>query len=93
MEESRRDLRQSLAHLHDELHGVDALDDASREQVRELIVELESLLAREPDEATSHEHASLLERFDEAARRFEAEHPVLGPPLHRVINALANLGI
>ena len=87
-----RELRDTLARLHDELGRSRQLDAGSRELLERLAGDIEALLQRdssEPQDAL----AALGERLRGAIERFEEEHPALTTAIGRVADALASLGI
>ena len=81
-------LTQLLEQLHGELSNATGLDDKSRELLRALNADIESLLER-----SGESRASLLERLEESIERFEESHPALTATLAQLLNALNNAGI
>jgi hypothetical protein len=85
-------LRATLEELQRTLEEPSALDAESRELLNELLEDIQTLLARAPEEREEAD-SSLLDRLAEIARRFEKSHPSLTAAVGRVANALSNLGI
>jgi len=81
-------LKTKLKPLRAELRAANTLDSATRNQLSELADEIESIL----DESAS-DHESIRRRTEDAALRFEAEHPRFAGLLSEVTDALAKLGI
>lgn len=84
------ELKRQLTALHDELAVMRSVDPESRELLVLLLGDITRLLAQ-PGSAT--ERHSLIERLDELAVQFEAEHPALGTTIRQVVDALAKAGI
>jgi len=77
--------------LHADLSNIDVVDGKDRELLMTLLGDITRLLERSSG-GTVDEH-TLVERLDELAVHFEAEHPSLGAALRRVVDALGNAGI
>jgi hypothetical protein len=75
-----------------ELESTGSLDDEGRAQVLEVMGDLARRIEGSPDEARDEED-SLGERLEEAARRFEAEHPQLVSALRQIADTLRGAGI
>lgn len=80
-------LRTLLAELQAELSRTEAVDDRSRELLRDVDTEIRAALER----ADGHE--SLGERLRETVERFEGTHPQLSEAVGRVLDALVKMGI
>jgi hypothetical protein len=78
--------------LQSKLRHTETLPEHEREFVDELYKEIEELLARPRHEELVRPHP-LLERLDEAAKRFEVSHPDLTGVIGRVVDALSTMGI
>ena len=85
-------LRTTLEELQRTLEEPDAVDAESRQLLGELMEDIQTVLARAPEEREDSD-PSLLDRLAEMARRFEKSHPSLTAAVGRVANALSNLGI
>ncbi len=87
-------LRSTLAELHDELSGANALDTESRALLESAVREIRLALApSDPHASLAAEPGLLVERLRDAARRVEGEHPALADAVGRFLDALASLGI
>jgi hypothetical protein len=84
--------RKTLMELQSQLRHTESLPEHEREFVDELYQEIEELLARPRQVPPARPHA-LLERLDEAAKRFEVTHPDLTGVIGRVVDALSTMGI
>jgi hypothetical protein len=85
------DLRERIESLHGELSQLGAVDAQSRTLLITLLADITRLLEKSGNGA-SEDH-TLVERLDELAVQFEAEHPSLGNALRRVVDALSKAGI
>jgi hypothetical protein len=90
-------LQATLDALHSELDAINELDEATREQLRTTIAEIQAALgrrtARDQSAATPTDDQSLAERLNDATRGLESTHPELATNLGGVIHALAQMGI
>lgn len=87
----RKELRNTLARLHEELRAGQPLDADARELLETLASDIERLLhpgSREPEALEA-----LARRLAEAIERFEESHPALTATVNRVADALARMGI
>jgi hypothetical protein len=86
---TRQTLLTSLEKLHEQLGSpTPALDADTRTLLREVAEDIEVLLAQsDPDPA------SVRDRLEQAAVRFEASHPQLAQTLTQITDALAKLGV
>jgi len=87
----REQLRKLVNQLHDELDGTREVDEESRRLLGELTGDIEALVGEQP--SAPEEHESALERAEEAAVDFEAEHPRVSGILREIMGALSRLGI
>jgi uncharacterized heparinase superfamily protein len=87
-----RQLRDRLEHLHAELAKTDAVDDASRELLADVLGDIQQLLDRSGEERP-HEPQGLVDRLRDATRQFEESHPTLAAAVGRVMDTLSNMGI
>lgn len=87
----REQLGNRIQELLDELEKVEPADPAARDRLAQVLHDIRTVIAESNLE--SDENESLRERFDEAARHFEENHPTLTSVLGRVADSLANLGI
>jgi hypothetical protein len=77
--------------LHADLSTVDVVNAEERKLLMTLLGDITRVLERSSGGAAD-EH-TLVERLDELAVDFEAEHPSLGAALRRVVDALSKAGI
>jgi len=89
MEKQR--LQQLIAHLHDELRSADSVDEESRALLQQLMGDIETFSS---DADSPREHRdSTASQLEEAALKFETEHPKLSMTLGEIVDALGKLGI
>lgn len=100
-------LRQSLERLHAELAGTPRVDGASRQLLREVLADIDRLLAVAPgpegagsgSAAGSRAGRSALpleaapHRLEALAVEFEAEHPGLAGSLRQFVDLLGRAGV
>lgn len=84
-------LRKQLESLHSELNQAGALDTESRALLVALLGDITRLLHQPPEPAAASH--GLVERLDELAVQFEAEHPALGTAIRQVVDTLGKAGI
>ena len=84
-------LRELVNSLHQELERTPQVDAEGRELLRELTDDIETLVGHNVLPAEHRDSAS--ERVENAALRFEAEHPRLAGILGEIVDALGRLGI
>ena len=87
----REQLRKLVDQLHDELAGTKEVDAEARRLLGELTGDIEALVGEQP--SAPEEHESALERAEEAAVGFDAEHPRLSGILREIMSALSRMGI
>lgn len=87
----RRELRETLARLQNELRSAPPLDAEARAQLENLAGEIEQLLRPEAPEPDLLE--DLAARLRVAIERFEESHPTLTAAVNHVADALARMGI
>ncbi|UCE86887.1 MAG: DUF4404 family protein [Deltaproteobacteria bacterium] len=89
-----RELKETLAQLHEQLEVAGAVDADARERLREALDEIQTILDRAEDKAVEPDlDQSFGDRLSEMTHHFEEEHPALTAALSRVINALSAMGI
>jgi Domain of unknown function (DUF4404) len=81
-------LRQSLAKLHAQLSGTTQADGASKQLLRDVLVDIERLL--QDEKQVAHASTSKLEAL---AVRFDSDHPSLSASLRQFIDLLGRAGI
>lgn len=79
-------LKQKLAQFRQSLEDLKELDDESAQLLREIDVEIQSVLQGE-------QQAGLEGRIEKQAVAFEGEHPQLSAILRDVMDVLSKMGI
>jgi Domain of unknown function (DUF4404) len=82
-------LQAQLRSLHGELARTRSVDPETRELLIALLTDITRLLGKPGTETDQ----SVIERLDELAVQFEAEHPALGNAIRQVVDALSKAGI
>ena len=88
----KKQLRDLLTELHNELEKSDRVDDVTRSALAEVTDEIQRLLASE-EPASREQGESLAGRMQESLLEFETEHPAVTRVINQMAAALANLGI
>lgn len=83
-------LREMLEQLHAELQQAGSVDERSRELLRNVMADIDTLLGPSAAEAQPEPLAT---RLREAVDEFEESHPALTEAVGRVVDALAKMGI
>lgn len=100
-EDSRSgELQESLARLHSRLSGAPAVDEGARQLLRDVLADIERLLAR-PAAPTpparpgtdSPGSDSPRSRLEALTARFDAGHPTLSASLRELIDLLGRAGL
>jgi len=87
----REQLRESIAHLQDELSGGEPLSPEDRARLESVLSEVSRLL-----DSAKQETLSSRGSFDDLptlVERFETSHPKLAAVLGRIADSLSQLGI
>ena len=84
--------RKTLMELQAQLRHTESLPESEREFVDTLYEEIEELLAR-PRQHPPVKPQPLVDRLEDAAKRFEVSHPDLTSVIGRVIDSLSTMGI
>ena len=87
----RDKLRQLIGDLHRELSATDSIDADSRLLLEELSGDIEQLVATDAPSTKHRDTASA--QLEDAALKFETEHPKLSMVLGEIMDALGKLGI
>lgn len=87
----KKHLQDIIEKLHRELASADSVDEESRVMLRELVQDVEKLAG--DAEVDGVEHHTTAGQLENAALKFESEHPKLSMALGEVIDALGKLGI
>jgi hypothetical protein len=82
------DLHQTLARLRAELRDASSLDDESRRLLHEVTRDAERFSGK-----SARQPHGWVERLEELAVRFEAEHPRLGASLRELVEILGKAGV
>ncbi len=82
----------TIQRLHNELKQTKAVDDKSRQYLKELKNDIERLL-KQDDDASSKQNKDLIDKLKNTAEQIEASHPELTASINNVITILVNLGI
>ena len=77
--------------LHNELSTAESLDERSKSLLRELTVDIEKVAA--DDGLYAESPGADLSQLQEAALKFEREHPKLSMILNEIMDTLSKLGI
>jgi hypothetical protein len=82
-------LKKALAALHQELSRAPVLDEQSRQLLRDIVSDVESL----GPSPTSAPPTLRRHRLEEIAIGFEADHPTLASGLRELVDLLAKAGL
>ena len=86
-----RELQDQLNTLRDQLEQNPPLSEAERDNLRELMQQIETKIQLE--NATHEQDASLADGVNLAVERFELEHPAIAGTLRNIVQTLGNIGI
>ena len=89
-------LKSLVLQLHQELADAKELPPELEGEVSQVVAEMSELLPAKEDAEkaeASEEHHSALEKIEEYAAGFDAEHPKLASALRQISVALGNIGI
>ena len=87
---SVQELTEQLKDLQDELTGLLAAEQHTRDQIDEILEQINTELAAQKNDTKD---STQLHHFSERLRHFEAKHPELTDSINRVLVTLGNLGI
>jgi hypothetical protein len=89
------ELQQSLTRLHSRLSGAPSVDERSKLLLRDVLGDIERLLARPaaPLPADSPGSESPSSRLEALSARFDAGHPTLSASLRELIDLLGRAGL
>jgi hypothetical protein len=85
------DQRLQLSQAHEVLRQTRSVAPEERELLISMLADITRLLGQSGDDTSANQ--TLIDRLDELAVHFEAEHPSLGTALRRVLDALGKAGI
>lgn len=89
----RRELRDSLERLHEELHDARSVPSADRELLAELASDIRRVLDEPEEGGSAARHQGLKDRLTESIYQLEESHPQLVASLRNVVNYLSAMGI
>ncbi len=84
---NNQELHDLLVKVHDEIEQTDAIDEKSRELLRDLDEHIRNLIEGEPHAA------GVAEQLEFAIQHFEVTHPVFSKLLTRLMEILSGAGI
>lgn len=84
-----RELQAQLDILREQLEQNPPLTEAERENLRELMEQIQSELALE----AATQGSSLSDNVNLLVERFEVEHPAIAGTLRNIVQTLANIGV
>lgn len=88
---AREKLQRLIENLHEELGSSRAVDTDSKEMLQQLMQEIQDIAAGDALSADSHATAS--GQLENAAVKFESDHPKLSMILGEIVDTLGKLGI
>jgi hypothetical protein len=91
MPEKRKQLRDTLIALKDELNGVRPESDKQEAALRELLRDVQDFLRAE--DQGEQEPQAMSEKIEQGIDQFEATHPKLALYLNDALQMLSSLGI
>jgi hypothetical protein len=84
-------LQDILDQLHDELSKVRIIDEDLRDQLQQIMVDIEVLLD-ESDITGEHHRSSIIKRLNRVVDDFEVSHPRLTKRLGEMAESLSRMG-
>ncbi|MCF4997127.1 DUF4404 family protein [Pseudomonas syringae] len=84
-----RELQQQLNTLREQLEQNPPLSEAERENLHELMAQIESKIKLEE----STPDTNIADGVNLAVERFEVDHPAIAGTLRNIVNALGSMGI
>ena len=88
---AREKLRRLIDSLNDELGSSESLDDESKALLQQLMADVDGIATG--DAATSDAGEAAAGQLENAALKFESEHPKLSMILSEIMDTLGKLGI
>ncbi|MFZ2098174.1 MAG: DUF4404 family protein [Anaerolineales bacterium] len=86
------DLRTLLHQLDDEIRNTHKVDEKGSELLRNLEVDINTLLERSGENPV-YVHPSVAQRFEDALSYFEVTHPKLTAVISKLLESLSNAGV
>jgi hypothetical protein len=90
---NRRELRDNLERLHEELHDASSVSPTDRELLGELAADIRRVLDEPEESGAAGRHQGLKDRLAESIYELEESHPQLVASLRNVVNYLSAMGI
>ena len=87
-----QELRDLLQQLHDEINKTRTVDDKSSQILRDLEVDIRTLLERSEGKPLQV-HAPVVKRLEGAINHFEVTHPDLTAVISRLLESLSTAGL
>jgi hypothetical protein len=87
---SQEELKELLSKVHNELAGIEDLDDEAKSLLGTVMSDLQGVLG---ESSTVDESHGFIDRFRDATQDFEEDHPQLTDAIGQVVTALSRLGI
>ena len=87
-----QELRQLLEQLHTEIEHTETVDEKGRELLRDIAVDIRTLLERSASEPTQPQ-PSTLQTLEATISHLEVTHPNLTITLSKMLESLSNAGI
>jgi hypothetical protein len=87
-----QELRQLLEQLHTEIEHTETVDEKGRELLRDIAVDIRTLLERSASEPTQPQ-PSTLQALESTISHLEVTHPNLTITLSKMLESLSNAGI
>jgi Domain of unknown function (DUF4404) len=84
--------RELLQQLHDEINGIQKVDDKGIDLLKDIDGDIRELLERS-GETQMEVHPTVLQRLDNAIDHFEVTHPELTALISKVFDSLSNVGV
>lgn len=91
MPDQQEKLKAIVRELERELRSFEAMDDETRDVLREVLEEIQGVLGGE--EVTPSQQESWRGRLSDAAYQFEGAHPTIAGVIRRLMDGLAQMGI
>jgi len=91
LEMPRDQLRESIAHLQEELSGGEPLSPDDRARLESVLGEVSGIL--ESDDSGEPNSTGIFDELPSLVERFETTHPKLAVVLGRIADSLSQLGI
>jgi hypothetical protein len=89
---NKQNLDQKLQQLHSQLQEIELVDENKRQNLEQLMVDIQGLLDQE-DAKETQKYKRLGEGLKESIVQFEATHPTAAMMMGQTIDILAQMGI